>query len=912
MKRLFLAFLLFFAFFPFFSFGGAFSGEGSLRVIKTEWFDVIYSDKSEESARKIASVADSFYREITERLGTDMYQRFPVSVTPAVESMNAFFTVAPYNSIVVYDTSPSEALDMHEDTIEAVFYHELTHAVTLNMKSPFMRGMSRLSDSFNLAGVSLTSFWFEGAAVSMEGRGTSGGRMNDPFTTQLVTAAKMRAEAKVAGFPSWRDVTGARDTVPGGNDAYVFGAAFATYLQETYGMELYGKFWENAGTSCTLSFCAGVFETTYGIGLSEAWRGFYEWIPVPESFAGGGGCLPRDKKRNRRYVRTMDVFAGGKSPSIAFYDSQSQAVFIVDAASSKARRLLSLSDVQSIRFSPDGKKLAVTRLVSRSNVKSESGVIDIAGRSYKTISKSDSFFASFAPDGSFVASGASSLKNGAVSLCPPVPAGEGRSARVVKDGLSWSIVVDGDGESRSFDMGGRIIHNLHYCGSFGGTDYLSFSWAELGRGFSTLSRAGIVSLSGGGGRVLLQKADWKAGILDCALISLGGGKMSFSCVVENFESHPLVTAEMDESGFEEFAFADDGGDDEHTVAAGDAGEGEARLDAGKYSPLPFYLKGSVFPFGTAEIYSREMDVVDTGVLGATFVSSNPWLGNMVSVSAGFSLVYGVGAFSASWSGGNDAVSMKLGGTCAVDSGGFYQATAAGGVSAVLCRFDCSSVVSGIDARFFRGTDDSDDSGSVEGTRAESKAYLSFSSIRRVRPGFRMYGGIAFQPFLLFEHSESVPEKAGDVSRFFNAGATVGARIPLFFPVTMSATLFPSSSRLASWSASLTLLSLEIQKGIPALSVFVHRFVVDASYAGKVAYEHGDSFDVARVREIAEGCSLSDVKDEVSVSASFSVSPNTGYFATSGSFSLGGAFVYRPHPGNGGRRIAGRVFASANF
>ena len=63
MRRFVSLFILLFCL-PFaFSYGGFMSGEEGLRVVKTEWFDIIFPEKCEPTARKIASVADSYYSE---------------------------------------------------------------------------------------------------------------------------------------------------------------------------------------------------------------------------------------------------------------------------------------------------------------------------------------------------------------------------------------------------------------------------------------------------------------------------------------------------------------------------------------------------------------------------------------------------------------------------------------------------------------------------------------------------------------------------------------------------------------------------------------------------------------------------------------------------------------------------------
>ena len=102
MKKLFVFFLLNLAFCSAFCFDGVLSGtKGELHVVKTKYFDIIFPEECSETAEKIAGVADDYYREIASKLGYEPYQRFPVTITKQVEYVNAYFSMAPYNHIVI-------------------------------------------------------------------------------------------------------------------------------------------------------------------------------------------------------------------------------------------------------------------------------------------------------------------------------------------------------------------------------------------------------------------------------------------------------------------------------------------------------------------------------------------------------------------------------------------------------------------------------------------------------------------------------------------------------------------------------------------------------------------------------------------------------------------------------------------
>jgi len=91
---------------------GVLHGSRNLSVLRTEYFDIIYPEDAKASALKIATVADGYYLDICSRLGLELHIRFPVTITRQVENLNAYFSVYPYNRIVLYDTVIPTDMDM--------------------------------------------------------------------------------------------------------------------------------------------------------------------------------------------------------------------------------------------------------------------------------------------------------------------------------------------------------------------------------------------------------------------------------------------------------------------------------------------------------------------------------------------------------------------------------------------------------------------------------------------------------------------------------------------------------------------------------------------------------------------------------------------------------------------------------
>lgn len=266
----------------FFLFAGALSGYTHIKQCATKYFDIIYPPESEQTAVLLGKHCDDLYLEICEELGAEPNLHLPIVITPGQDSLNAYFTPIPYNRIVVYDTavaaSNTVSLTVFEETLLSVVYHEIVHAVSLNMKRGFVKFLGSVwGDYLNPAMLQPTSLFTEGVAVALESH-KGEGRLNDGFATQELLQSKIDEE-----FPHWQNISGARDIFPGGTMPYIFGGAFTQWLRETYGKEKYSQFLYEWNSFHFFKLSAGIFKKVYGITLDDAWSDFQTSLDVPEN-----------------------------------------------------------------------------------------------------------------------------------------------------------------------------------------------------------------------------------------------------------------------------------------------------------------------------------------------------------------------------------------------------------------------------------------------------------------------------------------------------------------------------------------------------------------------------------------------------------------------------------------------------
>ena len=939
-----------------FAAGGALSDASSpLHVIRTEYFDIIFPEECRATAEKIEAVCDDYYLEITALLETDAYQRFPVTITHSVELLNAYYAAIPYNRIVLYDTLPETSLDMYEDTIQSIFYHELTHAVTYNMKAKSLRKLSFISDSMNPAWLSLTSFWAEGATVSLESKGR-GGRLNDPFSTQLVNQSLIEDK-----FPGWRDVTGARDTYPGGNDAYIFGAMFSAYLQDTYGMSKYADFWKKAGSSLTVSFVAGVFKKTYGMSVGDAWDEFEKTLPLP-TVQKLKSALSDKKSR----VETFDVFVDEThgETKIAYFDSAASSLRLVtldaDGKIKKNKKLLAITGIHRIAFSPDGTSLALSRLIDKKNYKFVTAEYNLKKKKFtqhKTTGRWNAYYTT-ASDGSARFSEIpiypdkvsdaerTYFYGGEEIVYSPIGIDEHLNAAIIKNGLSWSLrlfddshvlgdysfsaITAQDGASRNL-----IVHNLHAALVTQDSLWLSFTWAELGQGGKMLSRAGMVKIdrASQNATAFLQKENAFAGLTDAvpshAFISaLDGGtafdaeQLVFYAISANYEENPLLRIQFEPGDFESVALSlsEVAPFDEKKPAVSTA---HAELS---YNPFRYYKNGIFVPiFGALPVYNHELTPDSNLGLGFSFVSTNPWGDRQFFASLGYNPIWNLyGAYISVGTNplidigasGDDRFQYKLSASCVFEDDAFMQTLESISLTDILWRGKVSYFALGTQGLFLYGKQIIDDDLGKDrdesvGTSADGIVFAQFSNIHKIAPDVYDSAGYLLQPFVLTSYRDT--EHMSEDDTYLNAGVTAQLRFPIIVPFIFTASLFPTNEYAASGSVQAILAHFEIHKGIPALSLFMQRVVISASYSGKLAYEHGDFWDIKRTRDILGDARLSDYSDEFRLAGDLYISPNTGNAARGEvQYSIGYALIYRPNPAEDEKRMLYTMTVGVNF
>ncbi|MDR1597259.1 MAG: hypothetical protein LBR99_06100, partial [Treponema sp.] len=336
-----------------------------LQVIRTEHFDIIYPPESALTARTLAARADGIYDRVSGLLGMSLERRVPVSITPHIEDYNGYMRLFPYPHIVLYDTPMNIEQTVYKNSLEGLFIHELTHAISLSTRSP---GYKRLYKIFGgwVAPSLLTApaFMVEGVTVSFESL-DGFGRANDPLVMQ-----HLRQDIYEDVFLTPYQAAGISEYPNNYGAYYEYGGLFSVWLQKTYGMEKYAQLWQRMGKEYHFSFFFynngyfNIFKNVYGMPFLDAWSAFKESLrietieenpeePVYEGLVPGPFFIPK------KGAKIPAVAAGGGK--VFFLDTIAQAVISYDPGSGRIHRAVPAdSTAYGLDVSADGDRLLIS------------------------------------------------------------------------------------------------------------------------------------------------------------------------------------------------------------------------------------------------------------------------------------------------------------------------------------------------------------------------------------------------------------------------------------------------------------------------------------------------------------------------------------------------------------------------
>ncbi len=348
-----------------FALTGLLSERKSLKYFRTQYFDIVFPECSEEFATHVAKNADRIYEEICSEYGIEPEYHLPVTITPDMEMFNAYANSRFRKHIVLFDTMMPYVGVVDEDMMLSVFKHELTHVVTSNMTKKHMKLVQRFfGDHVTLGFFKLSSTLNEGGSVASESRGGYG-RLSDGFFLHQVRQLKLQGE-----FPNWESAMGNYDKLFYNGINYSLGGPFVEYLQKTYGMEKYVDFNYSLINDVSI-YVNSSAKKAYGKSMKVLWNEFYDSVkvydipanPLEENFVYDFFSADKDSVvfdiKNLRGSSYADLWLADNT---LFYCDRGDVYcskINPDGTFVKSRKLISLDLLSKASASSDGRYLAL-------------------------------------------------------------------------------------------------------------------------------------------------------------------------------------------------------------------------------------------------------------------------------------------------------------------------------------------------------------------------------------------------------------------------------------------------------------------------------------------------------------------------------------------------------------------------
>ncbi|MCR4939371.1 MAG: hypothetical protein K5930_04590 [Treponemataceae bacterium] len=899
----------------------------SLYTLSTEHFDLIYPEACQETALILYENVEALYKKATDLLQSDEELFIPVYITPDNQQLNAYYTPFPYNRIVFYDTPvDSFSMAVFSETKLSVFYHELVHAVSMNIRDGFWSFLSSfLGDCYSPSYLFTSTLSFlEGVTVSFESMDGEG-RLNNGDHMAFLVQAKLENK-----FPSWKDASGPRDIFPSSYYAYLFGGAFNRYIQNKYGMDKYAEFWAKCGNpSFFKPFVDDSFEAVYGIPLEDEWKLFEESIPLPVISAD----TEVKSLSSEPSLSSCLAFRNGKEKGLAFLDNASYIKYLpldpVTGLPGQERKLL-LADggISKLSFSNDGRYLLINGIGKNLSKSYSLKVYDMDTETYvsqELYPLSSSCLAEIPDYGAFVIGVA--VRSG--RACLEIRDFEGVKAFGNSADVLYSEQLPIDLEIYNILSAGDNIFSLEkqhgkwqlsvYELCVGNNSYslekrgdYAFPQGIVPSSFAFAGedRDNLIFYSAVAGEGLLSGSETSPGALSRLLVmecpSHGEGPLRLSLGREDVSGgvhNPFYFSQADKLYFiarksesMDLSFCDGipGGVSEIALMEMNVCADASRVEAGetymtqasspsmpaseppereKYNAFEYLFSGPVLPVGmdlTSE-YPYE--------LGATWMLMDPTERVKLLLSGGWNYIEKNGGISLRSWGGPSFLSYDL---------SFLADWNASGLAKIKDKCILSGVIPVYTLRQeLQYSDTFTHEFSMDSSMLiENSIDLSYSAVyktgKKVYDKWFVLSGVRF-----VTEYESLPDSPS--SFFNNLGFYLSAGVGGFIPLSAKADLIKNSEEFLSLSADAVLYSAEIQKGIPFFPFYANRFTFTAGYEADWKTS-AQNMLILELPALITNLSDLNIKHGLKCGANFTLSPIVS-LTYSFQFELGADFIW---------------------
>ncbi len=239
------------------------------QTLTTVHFDIHFHEGLVDTAIEMGRVAEEVHSILAPYLEWEPLERTQVVLLDSTDRANGYATPVPYNTIVLYmvQPTPSSSLDNYENWLWAIFVHEYTHTLQIDMVSGLPMAVRFLLGRYVVPNAVLPLWMTEGYATWMETFFTTGGRGRSTYTDMMLRTATLTRT-----LPTIDQAEGTVHTWPGGSLRYLYGARFHLHVSEQVGDRAWVDFHRRHGAG-PIPFYLPAREA-FGRTVSRMWK---EW-----------------------------------------------------------------------------------------------------------------------------------------------------------------------------------------------------------------------------------------------------------------------------------------------------------------------------------------------------------------------------------------------------------------------------------------------------------------------------------------------------------------------------------------------------------------------------------------------------------------------------------------------------------
>lgn len=213
-------------------------------TLQTPHFRVNFHGGLEPLARRTAYIAENVYTTLGQHLDQRPSEVVDILLTDESDFANGSAGALPYNAIRLYATAPDDmsALADYDDWLNQLLTHEYTHILHVDNVSGLPALLNKVIGKTAVPNQWQPRWVLEGLAVAMETAHTSGGRLrSSQFDMYL------RADVLEDHFAGLDQMSGAPRRFPGANVWYLYGSAFISFINDTYGPNVFAAVADDYG-----------------------------------------------------------------------------------------------------------------------------------------------------------------------------------------------------------------------------------------------------------------------------------------------------------------------------------------------------------------------------------------------------------------------------------------------------------------------------------------------------------------------------------------------------------------------------------------------------------------------------------------------------------------------------------------